>query len=564
MFKKIVLATAVATISVGASAASWDTALSTAVKHTIEGISQDTVADGVVTGNAQISLGAEFAVNDEITFTYNVAKATNYNWPQQLYSNNVGTAGVTLGAKGVANASQDTIFLQTVSDNNTAGQTGVVVGDKFTIPSSGTQVYTVDALTTGAGSAGIDVIPDFTDATIDNEVVTFINQTKAFVTLGLMNSNTTSVTYRVLTKEAGRSTIGSLIAVPNPQVNIAAASAAGSVTVAYTARTSSGAAVDTFATTSTVATFVDQQVLTLTKKFDGVVDVEADKKALNGFQPNLSNVDTATVNSAGASMDGVTITGTMLSKADGQKIATSTTGTLTVAAVTGIQATMGSAVHKINGDFTWMDNATTAGVQVGADAVQGTDSDAVNATGTIVTATDTTLAGNESIILKALVATAVLPVQSYDGSSVVTYTPATSPAATKTYTWADMGKWTLNGATVTVYGVPMGSSVNRFLWVNNAGTTSAPMTYTAVMNGSSYGPYSIGSVAGKTAASVGGLIDNDLADRGVFIAPSSRANITLDTQVKAADITVSAAYKHIGDADRLSLETSDTLDGTSK
>ena len=115
MFKKIVLATAVATISVGASAASWDTALSTAVQHTIEGISQDTVADGVVTGNAQISLGAEFAVNDEITFTYNVAKATNYNWPQQLYSNNVGTAGVTLGAKGAAAAGQHEIFLQTVS-----------------------------------------------------------------------------------------------------------------------------------------------------------------------------------------------------------------------------------------------------------------------------------------------------------------------------------------------------------------------------------------------------------------------------------------------------------------
>ena len=109
----------------------------------------------------------------------------------------------------------------------------------------------------------------------------------------------------------------------------------------------------------------------------------------------------------------------------------------------------------------------------------------------------------------------------------------------------------------------MGSAVSRFIWVNNKGATAADFTYTATMNGSSYGPYSVATVAAKTAGSLGGLIDTDLASRGIYVAPSSRANITLTAPVKAADITVSASYKHIGDADRLALETSDT-DRTAK
>jgi len=59
--------------------------------------------------------------------------------------------------------------------------------------------------------------------------------------------------------------------------------------------------------------------------------------------------------------------------------------------------------------------------------------------------------------------------------------------------------------------------------------------------------------------SVGGLIDTDLTARSIYVAPSSRANINVSAPVKANDITMSASYKHIGDADRLGLETSDTL-----
>jgi len=58
------------------------------------------------------------------------------------------------------------------------------------------------------------------------------------------------------------------------------------------------------------------------------------------------------------------------------------------------------------------------------------------------------------------------------------------------------------------------------------------------------------------------LIDTALSGAGVTLPNNSRATITIDSPVKQADITVSAAYKHIGDADRLILETSDTIEDT--
>ena len=59
--------------------------------------------------------------------------------------------------------------------------------------------------------------------------------------------------------------------------------------------------------------------------------------------------------------------------------------------------------------------------------------------------------------------------------------------------------------------------------------------------------------------SMGTALDAALTAAGVTLAQNSRANIAFETPVKAGDITISAAYKHIADADRLTLETSDTI-----
>jgi len=565
MFKKIMLATAITAVSGGALAASWDSALTTAVTHNAEGIEQETAAGGFEVSNAVLTIGAELGVNDTVTFTYNVDKATNSNWPTSLYSRNVGVAGVTLESKGIIAAGVAAITPQTANDSNTAAQTGIVLGDRLTIASSGTQVYTVSSI---AGSANtVTVTPALTTATVDNETLTFLNQTISFVTFGLQSSTANSVTYRVLSLADGSSTVGAQVATPAINMQVAGATAAGAVSVTYAAATSAGAAVDAFATAATVATVSKQQTLTITKKLDGVVDVEADKKALAGKTADTNGADTVTDNAAGASFDAIIVDYATVAAATGTAVAIGNSGTVSLdAGVAALASTLGSAVTIIDGDFTWMDSAAAAGTTITAGAVTGAqvNSDAMATTGQELTVTQTTLSADQAILLKADQAAKVLPITSWSGKTTVTYTPATGAATTEVYTWADLGQWTLNGATVTAYGVPMGSSVSRFLWVNNAGTADAAITYTITMNGTSYGPHSIGTVAAKSASSVAGLIDTDLAARSIYVAPSSRANITLTSQVKAADITVSAAYKHIGDADRLTIETSDSIDGTAK
>ncbi|MDB9843465.1 hypothetical protein OAC48_03165 [Porticoccaceae bacterium] len=566
MFKKIMLATAITAVSGGALAASWDSALTTAVTHNAEGIEQEVAAAGFEISNAVLTIGAELGVNDTITFTYNVDKATNANWPTSLYSRNVGAAGVTLEAKGISAASQANITSQTANDSNTAAQTGVVLGDRLTIASSGTQVYTVTDLLAGTANT-FAVTPTLTTATVDNETLTFLNQTISFVTFGLQSSTANSVTYRVLSIADGSTTVGAQVATPAINMQVAGATSAGAVTVTYAAATSAGAAVDAFATSATVATIAKQQTLTITKKLDGVVDVEADKKSLAGKTADTNGADTATDNAAGASFDAIIVDYATVAAATGTAVAIGNTGTVSLdAGVAALASTLGSAVTVIDGDFTWMDSAAAAGTTITAGAVTGAqvNTDAMATTGQELTVTQTTLSADQAILLKADQAAKVLPITSWSGKTTVTYTPATGAAATEVYTWADLGQWTLNGATVTAYGVPMGSSVSRFLWVNNAGTADAALTYTITMNGTSYGPHSIGTVAAKSASSVAGLIDTDLTARSIYVAPSSRANITLTSQVKAADITVSAAYKHIGDADRLTIETSDSIDGTAK
>jgi hypothetical protein len=63
---------------------------------------------------------------------------------------------------------------------------------------------------------------------------------------------------------------------------------------------------------------------------------------------------------------------------------------------------------------------------------------------------------------------------------------------------------------------------------------------------------------------VGSLLSTAMTDAGVELPSNSRANITFSVPVKESDVTLSAAYKHKLDKDRLTIETSDSTDGTDK
>ena len=106
----------------------------------------------------------------------------------------------------------------------------------------------------------------------------------------------------------------------------------------------------------------------------------------------------------------------------------------------------------------------------------------------------------------------------------------------------------------------MGSSVDRMIWVNNKGATDAVMTGEFTLNGVTTSNLALGTAASKTSTSVDEALDTALTAAGVTPPASSRGTLVLTAPVKTADIVITAAYKVKAADDRLSLETSDTID----
>ena len=543
MYKKLIMASAIAMVATNASAASWNSFGHTAVTHSNEGIEGTVDSTGVVATTPIVKLGAEYAVNDTVTFTLSQAKATGFNWPTSFSGKafDMGAANVKIATNGTYTAAS--------ADN-------LSVGDAFTISGNTTQIFTV--LTRATATNG--TISPAPTAAITSVAAVTESGTIATVGLGLLSSSATAATYRFTdVSTGGNTTIGAMIQVPAvtfDEDNLQSSSA----TVAFSAATGAGAAMDALATTAVMAASVPQFKTVQTTAWNAIVDVENDRKKWSLLSQtgaaHLATQDdhTLQITDAGQAVAGANL------RIDGSGVMTSGS------AVTSVPATITSAVVTVTGDFTWLDDdATTALTQISGTNeldVSGsgcTTAALVSTAGAAVQYADTL--ANACVLQLKSTGLAVIPVQDFGNSSILyTYTAA-GDGAVKTSTVAGpaVGKHTLNGASVTAYAVPMGSAVARYLWVNNKGTASAAVSYTATMNGTSYGPYSVATVAGKSSVSVGGLIDADISARGIYVAPSSRAAIELSAPVKANDITVSAAYKHIGDSDRLGLETSDTL-----
>lgn len=567
MYKKLILSGAIALAASHATAATWDTDGALAIKHgdlKLGGLSELT---GAVQSNAVVRLAAEYGIGDFITFTWDVAKATNASYPSTLASYNTGNSAITAACQA----------LTATSTNSSVATLSANVCD--TLLKAGDEVTIAGAIPTG-GAAGdpmrvIGYVDNTDIATFSTAYTSaapgagkaFAVLTPKSMSLNLHASGPLYATYRVAAFTGTyTSTVGSLIQVPNPNISAAGLLTATNNTVAFSA-SSAGAAIDALATKVTTATAISEMTYAHLRAFQGVVDVENAKKTFVTALAANNQVAAKTTAKFEYKMSQASgVNGTVISKSAST-------------ANVHLDAAISKAILTINGDFTFLDsNAATAGIQLTSAAkLLHTDNDTGGQNGctnslatagklivTCTTPADAMDATKNAVSLISDVTGKTIIPQTFTGDMTVTYTngAALATATSVVSTGKAFGAFTLNGATITTYAVPMGSAVSRFLWVSNKGSDSAVATYTAIMNGSSYGPYPLATVPGNSSVSVGGLIDTDLSARGIFVAPSSRATITVDAPVKAADLTMSAAYKHIGDADRLILETSDSLDGT--
>ena len=554
MYKKKLLASMVLLAATGAAqGAQFQATANTgyiAPTHTDEGIEKVAASSGVAIGTTLVKLGAEYTVGDTVTFTLNQAKASNSSWPSQINSIYKGalvgsnTASNTLvNGTGFDTGDSSITFSDAEGSGSIAEQTNLIVGNTVTIGAGSTKYF----ILTRADATHMTISPALAaDVADDALIVRYIPHNLEFT---LLSSTTTAATYRLATLTGGTSTIGAYVETPLISVTPAGLTA-NDVTMTFAASTAtSGLTFDAITTPFKMAVSKPKWTVTVAK-FDGIVDVEQGKLAFVG-------------GTAASGGDVLTYSTTTFDGTAGEQMAISDLGAWTHPALSAVDATEVSTVHTVTGDFNWLDtSATTAGVQTGG--VTGSLTPVINAAGTTATITDL-LAPQSTVTLtiakEAATKAVVIPRIGFSGTSVYKYDSSTTSNVTKTTTYASLGAFTLNGAAVTAYGVPMGTTVSRFLWVNNKGSLPAAMEATVTAAGVAYGPYSVGTAAAKSSMSMASAIDTALTTAGVTLAQNSRANIEFTSPVKAGDVTISAAYKHIADADRLTLETSDTVVG---
>lgn len=553
MFKKAIIASAVMAASVSAVSATWapewDT---TAAVVGTEGITGVLDSVGVkATSGGVVRLGTQYYVGDLVTFTYSTPVASANVFPTVFKS---ATSGTAIGLwQTTTCASTTACVLETTNGADNIGDAigaGVInVGDRFLFTGS-TTVHTV--ITKPAAAGSITFSP--AAATTPNDDVAVTIQGYDVIEFGKQSETANSVTYRVgsFAQHAnanGRlnTRVGSLV--PAPEVTLTAAgilAGSAATNVKFSSTTAAGVALETISTGKNIISSVSENPITITK-FDAVIDVAQDNKGfVGGTSVASSDVLTFTF-----TPETTTAVGTNIDS-------TSTLGLLTAeAGVTAATWNTQSTVHTVTGDFGFMDDAATAGV-TSSDIVASAGTVALATTGASFTVTDTGMATKTVTVTKDIAA-AVIPVQSMTGTSVISYKNNSNIAQTSTITHAALGGFTLNGATVKAYGVPMGSTVSRFIWISNKGATGAIASVTVEAEGTSYGPYAIGTIGAKKTTSFATAIDAALTTAGVVLPDNSRATITITSPIAQANIEMSAAYKHIADADRLTIETSDSL-----
>ena len=117
------------------------------------------------------------------------------------------------------------------------------------------------------------------------------------------------------------------------------------------------------------------------------------------------------------------------------------------------------------------------------------------------------------------------------------------------------GEWKLNGASVTVYSMPINNpAVTNYLYVTNAGALPAEVSISATTDGTTISANDIITVGAKSITNITEKVEAALAS-----AAGNRATVELTLNAPACNIVVSAAYK-VG-SDRLPLETSQTMNG---
>lgn len=211
-------------------------------------------------------------------------------------------------------------------------------------------------------------------------------------------------------------------------------------------------------------------------------------------------------------------------------------------------ATVTKTVYTVNGDFSFMDTDSDGTADYTAAVSGGTaiSAQAFAADFQSLTFTDTGVAAPVTIQFEATDGTTVIPAQTFTAKAVVSYTPATGAATSKTFDTLAAGSWTLNGASVQIPYMPYADTVDQIIYVTN--TSKLDGEVEVVVTAEDGTKYNLGQVAvAKTGVTkLSGLIKNALAAQGFT---KGKASIQVIVNAPNANVTVYAAY-NVGGSDR--------------
>jgi hypothetical protein len=354
-------------------------------------------------------------------------------------------------------------------------------------------------------------------------------------TLGLLSLDANTATFRITANTDGGAdgviyTGGTFTLTGMQMKTSTVVDATGDINISYAAKTNTGLTLDNLGTaTDVAATVVEQYSSSVTKKLNGVVDVNNGRKLFTvGDDNTTTDVLIVTPAEAAAATAAATYTG---------------------------------ATHVIHGDFSWMDADDSGDVSAAelaaAFSIAGADTytSVINSAMDAITVTVADAGGNT---VEAMTATFTIPgnvvlsTQSFTVDSTIKYTPATGSATTKAVqTGESAGAWTLNGSVVTVPYMPFGDNTNVILRATNTGTQTGAMSVRYMLEGVDTSWNTLSSEVATIAPGVTNIRDAVMnaimADAGVT---KGKVAIEFTTNVPTGDLTVYAAYKVTTDNDR--------------
>jgi hypothetical protein len=410
------------------------------------------------------------------------------------------------------------------------------------------------------------------------------------MTLGYVSATDSTVTYRVTELSSASSDSISTVGATFTLTSAAGSSnlvvgdqvrAAGGLTATYSAVTGlSSLALDstpaaivdkngTAATTddeSQLVTFKTQYAtVKATTKMNGVIDVNASPERTLFVGGGATDEATISVTEATATHDALT-TGLVLTLSGNFSFLQDTDATKA-----GVQQASGVIYADLNSDADRVQGVVNAN----ADAVTFTwATDVLGDVGvffdnapnlTQVSKTVTSATVMERGEFTAAVDVKYAPVKPKYADSDTTAAPAagdydttavTGDVTSKAAGSVAAGEWTLNGANITVYSMPINNAaVTNYLYVTNTGSQAAEVSVVATLaDGTKITADDIATVGKSSITNITSAVEAALAS-----ADGNRATVELTFNAPACNIVVSAAYNVMGD--RLPLETSQTLDG---